>query len=98
MIIKIVEPGSWNEFSPLKPNSPYSTTKASGYLLCRAHHKTHDLDVLVTRYSNNYGPYQFPEKFMPLMITNLIKGERIPMYGDGKNVRDWLHHGLARWS
>lgn len=86
-----IESGSWDELSPLKPNSPYSATKASGDLLCRAYRKTHDLDVLVTRCSNNYGPYQFPEKFIPLMITNIIKGEQIPIYGDGKQVRDWLH-------
>jgi dTDP-glucose 4,6-dehydratase len=83
--------GSWNEEWPLIPNSPYSATKAGGELLARAYHKTHGLDVVVTRCSNNYGPYHFPEKLIPLFITNLIEGRKVPIYGDGKNIRDWLH-------
>jgi dTDP-glucose 4,6-dehydratase len=83
--------GSWTEESPLKPNSPYSASKASGELLAQAHNKTYGTDVLITRCSNNYGPYQFPEKLIPLFITNLIEGKRVPIYGTGLNVRDWLH-------
>ena len=83
--------GSWNENSPLLPNSPYSASKAGGELLARAYHKTHGLDIVVTRCSNNYGPYHFPEKLIPYFITNLLDGKKIPVYGNGKNVRDWLH-------
>jgi len=86
-----IESGSWSEDSPLLPNSPYSATKAGGELLARSYHKTHSLDVLVTRCSNNYGPFHFPEKLIPLFITNLLEGRKLPIYGDGKNVRDWLH-------
>ncbi|MEU6414985.1 dTDP-glucose 4,6-dehydratase [Microbispora sp. NPDC046933] len=83
--------GSWTEAEPLQPNSPYSAAKAGADLLCRAYHRTYGLDVRVTRCSNNYGPYQHPEKVIPLFVTNLIEGRPIPLYGDGRNVREWLH-------
>ena len=83
--------GSWTEDSPLLPNSPYSASKAGGELLARAYFKTHNLDVVITRCSNNYGPYHFPEKMIPLFITNLFEGKKVPLYGNGLNVRDWLH-------
>ena len=83
--------GSWDEDSPLLPNSPYSASKAGGELLARSYHRTHGLDVVITRCSNNYGPYHFPEKLIPLFITNLLEGKKVPVYGSGKNVRDWLH-------
>jgi dTDP-glucose 4,6-dehydratase len=86
-----IETGSWTEESPLLPNSPYSASKASGELLARSYYKTHGLDVVVTRCSNNYGPFHFPEKLIPLFITNLIEGKKIPVYGKGHNIRDWLH-------
>jgi dTDP-glucose 4,6-dehydratase len=79
------------ESTPLAPRSPYSATKASGDLLALAYHRTHGLDVVVTRCSNNYGPYQFPEKLIPLMVSNAMKGDLLPVYGDGLNVRDWIH-------
>ncbi len=81
----------FTESTPLAPRSPYSATKASGDLLVLAYHRTHGLDVVVTRCSNNYGPYQFPEKLIPLMVCNAMKGEPLPVYGDGLNVRDWIH-------
>jgi len=83
--------GSWPETWPLAPNSPYSASKASSDLVALAYARTHGLDVVVTRCSNNYGPYQFPEKVIPLFVTNLLDGGRVPLYGDGLNVRDWLH-------
>ncbi|MGW3368921.1 dTDP-glucose 4,6-dehydratase [Streptosporangium canum] len=83
--------GSWTEEEPLLPNSPYSAAKAGSDLLCRAYHRTHGLDVRVTRCSNNYGPYQYPEKVVPLFVTNLIDRLPVPLYGDGANVREWLH-------
>jgi len=83
--------GSWAEDSPLAPNSPYAASKAGSDLLALACHRTHGLDVVVTRCSNNYGPYQFPEKVIPLFITNLLEGKRVPLYGDGRNVREWVH-------
>lgn len=86
-----IERGSWGEDSPLAPRSPYSASKAGSDLLALAFHRTHGLDVVVTRCSNNYGPYQFPEKVIPLFVTNLMLGLRVPLYGDGGNVRDWLH-------
>ncbi len=86
-----IESGSWDENCPLLPNSPYSASKASSDLLVRAYAKTHNLEVNITRCSNNYGPYQYPEKVIPLFITNLIDGEKVPLYGEGLNVRDWLH-------
>jgi dTDP-glucose 4,6-dehydratase len=86
-----IETGSWTEDWPLRPNSPYSASKAGSDLLALAFHRTHKLDVVVTRCSNNYGPYQFPEKVIPLFVTNLLDGLPVPLYGDGGNVRDWLH-------
>ena len=86
-----IESGSWTEGWPLMPNSPYSATKAGGELLARAYHKTHGLDVVITRCSNNYGTHHFPEKLIPLFVTNLLEGKKVPVYGNGKNVRDWLH-------
>ena len=82
---------SWSEESPLLPNSPYSASKASADLICRSYYVTHKFDVVVTRCSNNYGPYQFPEKLIPRFVTNLIDDLRVPIYGNGLNVRDWLH-------
>lgn len=81
----------FTEQTPLAPNSPYSSSKASADLIVRAYHETYGLPVNTTRCSNNYGPYQFPEKLIPLMINNALKGESLPIYGDGKQVRDWLH-------
>ena len=83
--------GSWTEESPLLPNSPYSASKASGDLLARSYNRTHGMDVVITRCSNNYGTHHFPEKLIPLFITNLLEGKRLPVYGTGENVRDWLH-------
>jgi dTDP-glucose 4,6-dehydratase len=83
--------GSWTEDHLLEPNSPYSAAKAGADLLARAYARTYGLDISVTRCSNNYGPYQFPEKVIPLFVTNLIDGRHVPLYGDGLNVRDWLH-------
>ena len=83
--------GSWVETDPLLPNSPYSASKASAELLVRSYVRTHNLDCVVTRSSNNYGSYHFPEKLIPLFITNLIEGKKVPIYGTGQNVRDWLH-------
>ena len=86
-----IESGSWAEDWPLQPNSPYSASKASGELLARSYNKTHGMDVVITRCSNNYGTHHFPEKLIPLFITNLIEGKTVPVYGTGENVRDWLH-------
>jgi dTDP-glucose 4,6-dehydratase len=86
-----IESGSWNEQSPILPNSPYAASKASGELLARSFYKTHNMDVRITRCSNNYGTHHFPEKLIPLFITNLIVGKKLPLYGIGLNVRDWLH-------
>jgi dTDP-glucose 4,6-dehydratase len=83
--------GSWDESFPLLPNSPYAASKASGDLISQAFFRTYGIDVRITRCSNNYGPYQFPEKVIPLFITNLLKNRKVPLYGDGLNVRDWLH-------
>lgn len=83
--------GSWDETKPLLPNSPYAASKASADLLGRCFFQTYGLDVRVTRCSNNYGPYQFPEKLIPLFVTNLLDGVPVPVYGDGSNKRDWLH-------
>ena len=84
------EEGSFTEESPLMPNSPYAASKAGGDLLLRSYIKTYGLDAIVVRPSNNYGPYQFPEKLIPLMVTNLIDGLKVPVYGRGVNIRDWL--------
>ncbi len=81
----------FTEDHPLKPNNPYSASKAGGDLLVRSYIQTFKFPALITRCSNNYGPYQFPEKFIPLMINNILKGANLPIYGDGKNIRDWLH-------
>ncbi len=82
--------GRFTENSPYDPSSPYSASKAAADHFARAYHRTYGLPVLVTNCSNNYGPYQFPEKLMPLMILNAIEGKPLPVYGDGKNIRDWL--------
>jgi dTDP-glucose 4,6-dehydratase len=94
-----IDVGSWPETHALEPNSPYSASKAGSDLLARAYARTYGLDVRITRCSNNYGPYQFPEKVIPLFVTNLLDGGDVPLYGDGGNVRDWLHvddhcHGI----
>ncbi|MGQ9513270.1 dTDP-glucose 4,6-dehydratase [Thermodesulfitimonas sp.] len=88
-----LEPGDppFTEESPLAPNSPYAASKAGADLLCRAYHRTYGLPVTITRCSNNFGPYQFPEKLIPLTITNALENKPIPVYGDGQNIRDWLY-------
>ena len=86
-----IDSGSWTEDWPLLPNSPYSASKASGELLARSYNRTHGMNVVITRCSNNYGTHHFPEKLIPLFITNLIEGKKLPVYGTGENVRDWLH-------
>jgi dTDP-glucose 4,6-dehydratase len=83
--------GSWTEDAMLEPNSPYAAAKAGGDLMARAYARTHGLAVSVTRCCNNYGPYQFPEKVIPLFVTNLLDGLKVPLYGDGGNVRGWIH-------
>ena len=83
--------GKFSESSPLRPSSPYSASKAAADLLALAYGRTFGMDVVVTRCSNNYGPYQFPEKLIPLMIANALEGRRLPVYGDGLQVRDWIH-------
>src|SRR4051794_31471074 len=83
--------GSFRETDPLEPNSPYSAAKAGGDLIARSYFVTHKLNVSITRCTNNYGPYQYPEKVIPLFVTNLLDGQTVPLYGDGLNVRDWLH-------
>ncbi len=85
------ETGYFTETTPLQPNSPYSASKAGADLITRAYHETFDLPINITRCSNNYGPYQFPEKLIPLMISNALEDKKLPVYGDGKNIRDWLH-------
>jgi len=84
------EEGYFTEESPLRPNSPYAASKAAADLLCRAYYKAYGVPVVITRSSNNYGPYQFPEKLIPLMIRNALLGKELPVYGEGKQVRDWL--------
>ncbi|MBA2444148.1 MAG: dTDP-glucose 4,6-dehydratase [Nocardioidaceae bacterium] len=86
-----ISSGSWDESQPVQPNSPYSASKASSDLFARAYHRTHGVPVTITRCSNNYGAYQFPEKVIPLFVTNLLDGLTVPLYADGANVRDWLH-------
>ena len=86
-----IDEGSWHEEYPLLPNSPYSASKASADLLVRSYQRTFGLDTRITRCSNNYGPHQFPEKVIPLFVTNLIEDKKVPLYGKGMNVRDWLH-------
>lgn len=90
--------GKFTEATPLAPNSPYSASKASADMLAMAYCKTYGTPVLITRCSNNYGPYQFPEKLIPLIITNALEDKELPVYGDGMNVRDWIHvidHAIA---
>jgi len=83
--------GKFTEATPIAPNSPYSASKAAADLLVRAAHHTHGMDTVITRCSNNYGPYQFPEKLIPLMISNALEERELPVYGDGSNVRDWIY-------
>ena len=83
--------GSWTEASPVDPSSPYSAAKAAGDMIAQAYYRTHGLNVVTTRCCNNYGPYQYPEKVIPLFITNLLDGGKVPLYGDGGNVREWIH-------
>jgi len=85
------ETGYFTEETPLAPNSPYSASKAGADMLVSAYYETYGMNVNITRCSNNYGPYHFPEKLIPLMVTNALEGKELPIYGDGKNVRDWLH-------
>jgi len=94
------EDGYFTEETPYKPNSPYSASKAGSDHLVRAYHKTFGLSVTISNCSNNYGPYQFPEKLIPLVVLNAVEGEPLPVYGDGQNVRDWLYvrdHCIAIW-
>ncbi|MGW0702195.1 dTDP-glucose 4,6-dehydratase [Streptomyces sp. NPDC002867] len=86
-----LQEGSWTEEWPLAPNSPYAASKAGSDLVARTYWRTHGVDLSITRCSNNYGPYQHPEKVIPLFVTNLLEGRRVPLYGDGRNVREWLH-------
>jgi dTDP-glucose 4,6-dehydratase len=86
-----IEKGLFTEGSPISPNSPYAASKASSDLLVRAYHETYSMDLIITRCSNNYGPYQFPEKLIPLVISHALQGKTIPVYGDRQNVRDWIH-------
>jgi dTDP-glucose 4,6-dehydratase len=86
-----VASGSWAEGAQLEPNSPYAALKASGDLIAQAYARTHGLNVSITRCCNNYGPYQFPEKVIPLFATNLLDGLKVPLYGDGSNIRNWIH-------
>ena len=86
-----ISKGSWSENDALLPNSPYAASKASADLILRSYLRTHGLDIRVTRCSNNYGPNQFPEKVIPLFLTNLIDGQKVPIYGNGSHTRDWLH-------
>ncbi len=93
--------GKFTEETPLAPNSPYSSSKASADLIARAYHHTYGMDIITTRCSNNYGAYQFPEKLIPLMIFRATKNESLPVYGDGKNIRDWIHvrdHNRGVWA
>lgn len=89
--LELGEDAKFNEKTPYDPHSPYSATKASSDHLVRAYYSTYGLPITITNCSNNYGPFQFPEKFIPLAITNLIEGKKVPLYGDGLNVRDWLY-------
>ena len=96
----VEEPGSFHELDPLTPNSPYSVSKAAADLLARSYGVTYGYPITVTRTTNNFGPYHFPEKLIPLFVTNLIDGRKVPLYGDGANVRDWLHvadNCAAQW-
>ena len=86
-----IKVGSWDEEYPLEPNSPYAASKAGADLLVRSFHQTYGMDTRITRCSNNYGPNQFPEKVIPLFITNILRNKKVPLYGEGSNIRDWLH-------
>ncbi len=86
-----IKEGKFKEDSPFEPNSPYSASKASGDLLCRSYNKTYDLPIIVTHSVNFYGPYQYPEKLIPLFITNLVEDKKVPLYGNGQNVREWIY-------
>lgn len=86
-----IESGNWDESCALKPNSPYAASKASSDLLALAYCHTYSLDIMISRCCNNYGPNQFPEKLIPLFVTNLMNGKKLPVYGDGSNVREWIH-------
>ena len=86
-----IRSGSFREIDNLNPSSPYSASKAASDLLARSYYITHDLPVIVTRCTNNFGPYQYPEKLIPLFVTNLLDGKKVPVYGTGKNVRDWIY-------
>ncbi|SEG73733.1 dTDP-glucose 4,6-dehydratase [Nonomuraea solani] len=88
-----IDAGSWDESAPLRPRSPYAASKAGGDLIVLSYAITHGLNVSITRCGNNYGPRQYPEKVIPLFITNLLRGRKVPLYGDGGNVRDWIHVG-----
>ncbi|MFG2901136.1 dTDP-glucose 4,6-dehydratase [Streptomyces zaomyceticus] len=93
-----IDEGSWTEDSPLLPNSPYAASKAGADLMARSYWRTHGLDLSITRCSNNYGPYQHPEKLVPRFVTNLLEGLPVPVYGDGRNVREWLHVDDHCWA
>ncbi|MER5772605.1 dTDP-glucose 4,6-dehydratase [Streptomyces sp. NPDC001985] len=86
-----IDTGSWTEDWPLAPNSPYAASKAGSDLVARSYWRTHGLDVSISRCSNNYGPHQHTEKLIPLFITNLLEGRQVPLYGDGHNIREWIH-------
>jgi dTDP-glucose 4,6-dehydratase len=95
-----IDDGSFHETDPLEPNSPYSASKAGADLLARSYHETYGTPILITRTTNNFGPYHYPEKMIPLFTTNLIDGGTVPVYGDGGNIRDWLHvddNVAAQW-
>ena len=83
--------GSWDESAPLSPNSPYSASKASSDLMALSYFRTYGLDIMISRSCNNYGPNQFPEKLIPFFVTNLLQGKKLPLYGSGMNVREWIH-------
>ncbi len=89
--LDLADPARFTESSALRPNSPYAATKLAAEMLARSYWKTYDLPVIITRSSNNYGPYQYPEKVIPLFVTNLLCGKKVPLYGDGLNIRDWIH-------
>ncbi len=89
--LELDSPERFHEELPLEPTSPYAASKAASDLMVLAAHKTHEMDVVITRSSNNYGPYQFPEKFIPLFISNALNSEPLPLYGDGRYIRDWIH-------
>jgi dTDP-glucose 4,6-dehydratase len=86
-----IDTGAWTERSPVSPSTPYAATKAASDLLALSYHRTHGLPVVVTRCANNYGPYQHPEKLIPRFVTNLLAGGAVPLYGDGSQIRDWVH-------